>query len=631
MTQINERDAIARICDTIVSSEPSSFFSPNSCSKIKSISSQPLLTQLFAFTTKSSDVEVRRLAILSLTIVFNDVLPYDQIVIRDVKSQTQLLTKGIRDKRRWDTQMLNAYNRFVSLLENGVIEVFGKVGRSSPLLPHSSSIQFGLGVLGCVGELLSKRPIFNNHERLGRILVRRCFQPFEPVQRLCVEQLKRVFGCDMQGELSSFLVLSINEEIAQRCASRTKKEGKIPLGVAESLLEVRIDLSGSVREFSERKNDQPQQQKRKRKAEEDEKLKNPLTRTDISEEQSTIIKRSIQEGNPLPDYLSISQCHSSSVHQMTLIVLRVLERASFVIHLLPPLLSLLRKTARFLNRGVVEEVLVLFRALIREQEESGEVNGDVLLPLIHTSFLLLSTLSSSSSTDEEDQSHEMVNVDEIQFISCLYSLLTPSLLLEEESLEKLLDSISFSFVERREIRLVRVGAFVHKLGRCLHEIISNTSNKEKSGFQKAILGVVMMIRMLCHHYPEMRSILNISTKLEESEEELVGSGILNLDNGNPDFSNAMSNPSPFLPLVVEEMASGGGVLFVNLMGKLRRGDVLGPADHYSTILKLNQQDIIKENQKQELALQPKKKKQKKKKKRGGKKKNKKNQSTTKNT
>jgi nucleolar complex protein 3 len=167
---------------------------------------------LFAYFTHN-DSRVAQIAILSALLVFKDIIPGYMIRSPGETDSKLVLKKETKRIMDYDQSLLQAYQRYLNILDNMISTGFGDLHKESSSSDHSDRWELGYNALKCQCELLRSVPHFNLRSKLITNIVNYACQPNSQISTLCCDCLIRIIGNDVQGDLSFDIVRSIAKNL----------------------------------------------------------------------------------------------------------------------------------------------------------------------------------------------------------------------------------------------------------------------------------------------------------------------------------------------------------------------------------------------------------------------------------
>ncbi len=407
--------------------------------------------------------QVVEMALLSMLLIFKDILPSYRIRPQDDKnathSQVQLKkqTKALRD---YELGLLGAYQRYLKILsEKAIIGlgpiVLGKKARAHANRTNGTNTQLGLSALRCQCELLQAVPHFNFRSTLLSAVVGRAAQQSGAAHAMACEALVGLFSKDRQGEASL--------EAARLMATTAShvKFGNIPDTFIRCLfhlrLEVRADEARSLKAKAKR-------ERRKRKRSDDD------------------IATQMAENSAQSDKITAQKLQANCLHEVSLIYFRIIK-GHIGFGLLPVALEGLGKIAHLLNIDTMEEVVELMRSLLDKPEGGGALPPAVVqLQCIACALRILHGPG------------EALGID-LHFFSARLALLMTQLPATFGDWDLVIDCINICSAKRKNERSAPIQNFVRLLIHC-------------AGHQPASLGAVTLLsaaHSLLLRHPRVRA------------------------------------------------------------------------------------------------------------------------------
>ncbi len=298
------------------------------------------------------DTKVLEMAMLSMLLIFKDIIPAYRIRPLSEKESTQEVklkkqTKALRD---FELALLGAYQRYLKLLESyttiglGNISAVKKQHQSNNTGSGSKEIdtKLGLSALRCQCELMVNKPHFNFRQKLLVSVVKRAAQSDKKAGDLARESLELLFTKDKQGEATLECVKLM------ATTATTIKFRNLPEEYIRCLFSLRLEVRAEDARALKMK---AKKARRKRKRAEDD-IGSQMTQTSMDLEKVTTQK-----------------LQANTLHEISLIYFRIIK-GKVGYDLLPVALEGLGRIAHLLNYETMDELVELMRGLV-ERKDGG--------------------------------------------------------------------------------------------------------------------------------------------------------------------------------------------------------------------------------------------------------------------
>ena len=160
---------------------------------------------------KNNNLDVVGLAMISILLVFKNIIPSYKIVKQDVDSEV-MLKKETKKLRDYETMLLQHYQRYLKFLEETVYSGLGsskkKIADDKMTTPV---IALGFKALKCQCELLKAASHFNYRSMLLSSVVTRALQPDSNINVQCCDTLIYLFKNDLTCDLSYEIVQIVSK------------------------------------------------------------------------------------------------------------------------------------------------------------------------------------------------------------------------------------------------------------------------------------------------------------------------------------------------------------------------------------------------------------------------------------
>eukprot|EP00605_Chrysophyceae_sp_TOSAG23-4_P002957 GSChrysophyteH1.ASY1.ANO1.3256.1 assembled CDS len=315
------------------------------------------LLDLFDMLTAKEDgksifcAKVLEMAMLSMLLIFKDIVPSRRIRPTDSSQQDIKLKKETKALRDFELALLGAYQRYLKLLETYTSEGLGAIAgkaRSTqrqshdPATADSMESKLGLSALRCQCELLVNLPHFNFRQKLLEAVVKRATQRDKKIGDLARESLCLLFSKDKLGDATLECV---------KLMATTATESKFK-NISEDFIRCLFDLKLEVRADEARSlKMKAKKERRKRKRAEDD------------------IATQMAENTVAMEKVTVQKLQANTLHEVSLVYFRIIK-GKVGYDLLPVALEGLGLISHLLNLETMEELVELMRGLV-ERKEGG--------------------------------------------------------------------------------------------------------------------------------------------------------------------------------------------------------------------------------------------------------------------
>lgn len=151
-------------------------------------------------------ITVRKLAIMSLLEVFKDVIPSYRI--RNHKDEGVLLKKSTLKLRKFETELLQHYKKFLQKLEKACMALQKNRGNSKKLSKEGYAL--GQIAVNAMSELLVAHPNFNFSENITQVIVPFLNHKDETLRKIVKSAVENVFKEDKKEEITLKILRVLN-------------------------------------------------------------------------------------------------------------------------------------------------------------------------------------------------------------------------------------------------------------------------------------------------------------------------------------------------------------------------------------------------------------------------------------
>ncbi|XP_034115776.2 nucleolar complex protein 3 homolog [Drosophila albomicans] len=149
---------------------------------------------------------VRKLAIVSVTEIFKDILPEYRVGQVDTKMQT--VRKATLDRVTFENALLQQFKKFLQKLEQLTAQVNKRGGHKTP-----QSVKMATVAVECMCELLLAHPYFNYVQNIAQLLVYMLNCNYGAMRQAVNQCFRTLFSNDKRLDMTLFVVRRINHLI----------------------------------------------------------------------------------------------------------------------------------------------------------------------------------------------------------------------------------------------------------------------------------------------------------------------------------------------------------------------------------------------------------------------------------
>ena len=425
------------------------------------------LNDLF-FYFSHPDYEVVELAVLSMLIVFKDIIPGYRIRTNSPEEEGVTLKMSTKSIVEYEKSLLKSYRLYLTNLDAFAKKGLNKGTKMIVSDFNSNNIQTKLGIsaLRCECELLRSVYHFNFRSILLQSIVSHATIAINQVNSICCDSLEYVFKKDTSAELSYEAVVMISKMM------REKKD--IPESFLRILEQVKVSVPADQFKSIRQK---VKQERRKRKKDEDD------------------VSAVILEASAVVDKSSYKKFQVDCLEEMLLVYFRVI-RAKVGFALIPAALDGLSRITHLMNVDTAVDLISLMRDML-------ELNPAPPLPIrLHCVMCALRTLSGPG---------QELNIDEGVFVLNLRNIIQ-ELPCHFENWDLILESVELCFIKKREARNSIVISFVKLLFISAAYVVSINIGRT----------ILSMAHAILLRYPRARSSIYALAIRYVQEEEVVG-------------------------------------------------------------------------------------------------------------
>ncbi|EDW59517.1 nucleolar complex protein 3 [Drosophila virilis] len=168
-----------------------------------------LMDEINAETGIPNLLAVRKLAIISITEIFKDILPEYRVGQVDTKMQT--VRKATLDRVTFENALLQQFKKFLQKLEQLTAQVNKRGGQKTP-----QTIKMATVAVQCMCDLLIAHPYFNYVQNIAQLLVYMLNCNYGTMRVAVNQCFRTLFGNDKRLDMTLFIVRRINHLIKSK-------------------------------------------------------------------------------------------------------------------------------------------------------------------------------------------------------------------------------------------------------------------------------------------------------------------------------------------------------------------------------------------------------------------------------
>ncbi|XP_006825730.1 nucleolar complex protein 3 homolog [Saccoglossus kowalevskii] len=438
-------------------------------------------------------VTVRKLVMVSLVEVFQDIVPSYRIRELSETEQNKQVSKDVKRVRDFEQNLLKNYRLYLEKLERALRgykkrERSKKKGQGNESLPPKALQGLKEVAARCMCTLMTTLTHFNYRSNIISVIVPYTLDKNQLVSDLCCSSVRQLFKEDPLGEASLDAVKVITRIVkAKNCNVKSK--------VLDTFLSLKIkDVDLNVDAGEDKKSKLMAKKEKIKKMSRQERRRSK--RADKLEKE--LLETAASENKKRKQYLQ-----TEIIKMVFAIYFRILKRAE-TSSLLPSVLEGLAKFAHLINVEFFDDLVKVLHELI----QSGDLSRRESLHCILTAFHILSGQG------------QVLNIDPLKFYSHLYKMLfelhlgmtTKDVPIALKCLDVMINK------RRKQVTLQRVLAFTKRL--CVLAL---------HVFPNAALGLLAAVR----------SFLQMHTKCDVLlDNDSTGSGVYLAELQEPEHCNA---------------------------------------------------------------------------------------------
>ncbi|KAH8280829.1 hypothetical protein KR054_000291, partial [Drosophila jambulina] len=342
-----------------------------------------LMDEINPATRLPNLMPVRKLAIISITEIFKDILPEYRVGQVDTKMQT--LRKATLERVTFENALLQQFKKFLQKLEHLTAQVNKRGGLRTP-----QTIKLATVAVQCMCELLVAHPYFNYVQNIAQLLVYMLNCNYQEMRTAVNECFRTVFANDKKYEMALFIVRRINNLIKT-------KQNNVHVECITCLMGLKIK---SVNLDAEKENELKQKKLESHR----QRLISLSKKERKRRKKLTEVNRELEETRAEENKQAKNLKLTEIIKMVFTIYFRVLKNDP-TSRVLSAILEGLAEFAHVINLDFFADLIDVLNRILEEQEELGYRER---LHCIQTIFVILSGQG------------EVLNIDPIRFYQHFY-------------------------------------------------------------------------------------------------------------------------------------------------------------------------------------------------------------------
>ncbi|XP_039492672.1 nucleolar complex protein 3 homolog [Drosophila santomea] len=342
-----------------------------------------LMDEINPASRQANLMAVRKLAIISVTEIFKDILPEYRVGQVDTKMQT--LRKATLDRVTFENALLQQFKKFLQKLEQITAQVNRRGGLKTP-----QTVKLATVAVQCMCDLLVAHPYFNYVQNIAQLLVYMLNCNY-PEMRTAVNQCFRtVFSNDKRLEMTLFIVRRINHLIKT-------KQNNVHVECITCLMGLKIK---NVNLDAEKENELKQKKLESHR----QRLLSLSKKERKRRKKLTEVNRELEETRAEENKQAKHQKLTEIIKMVFTIYFRVLKNDP-TSRVLSAILEGLAEFAHVINLDFFSDLIDVLNRILEDQDELGYRER---LHCVQTIFVILSGQG------------EVLNIDPIRFYQHFY-------------------------------------------------------------------------------------------------------------------------------------------------------------------------------------------------------------------
>ncbi|XP_016978366.1 nucleolar complex protein 3 homolog [Drosophila rhopaloa] len=387
-----------------------------------------LMDEVNPASKQANLMSVRKLAIISVTEIFKDILPEYRVGQVDTKMQT--LRKATLDRVTFENALLQQFKKFLQKLEQITAQVNRRGGLRTP-----QTIKLATVAVQCMCDLLVAHPYFNYVQNIAQLLVYMLNSNYQDMRTAVNQCFRSVFANDKRLEMTLFIVRRINHLIKT-------KQNNVHVECITCLMGLKIK---SVNLDAEKENELKQKKLESHR----QRLLSLSKKERKRRKKLTEVNRELEETRAEENKQDKHQKLTEIIKMVFTIYFRVLKNDP-TSRVLSAILEGLAEFAHVINLDFFADLIDVLNRILEDQDELGYRER---LHCVQTIFVILSGQG------------EVLNIDPIRFYQHFYqNMLAVQAGKNHEDFTIILRTLDEVLVKRRRnMSQQRLMAFVKRL------------------------------------------------------------------------------------------------------------------------------------------------------------------------
>ncbi|XP_017049138.1 nucleolar complex protein 3 homolog [Drosophila ficusphila] len=387
-----------------------------------------LMDEINPATRQANLMSVRKLAIISVTEIFKDILPEYRVGQVDTKMQT--LRKATLDRVTFENALLQQFKKFLQKLEQITAQVNRRGGLRTP-----QTVKLATVAVQCMCDLLVAHPYFNYVQNIAQLLVYMLNCNYQEMRTAVNQCFRTVFSNDKRLEITLFIVRRINHLIKT-------KQNNVHVECITCLMGLKIK---GVNLDAEKENELKQKKLESHR----QRLLSLSKKERKRRKKLTEVNRELEETRAEENKQAKHQKLTEIIKMVFTIYFRVLKNDP-TSRVLSAILEGLAEFAHVINLDFFSDLIDVLNRILEDQEELGYRER---LHCVQTIFVILSGQG------------EVLNIDPIRFYQHFYrNMLAVQAGKNHDDFTIILKTLDEVLVKRRRnMSQQRLMAFVKRL------------------------------------------------------------------------------------------------------------------------------------------------------------------------
>ncbi|KAH8344358.1 hypothetical protein KR084_010176, partial [Drosophila pseudotakahashii] len=342
-----------------------------------------LMDEINPASRQANLMAVRKLAIISVTEIFKDILPEYRVGQVDTKMQT--LRKATLDRVTFENALLQQFKKFLQKLELITAQVNRRGGLRTP-----QTVKLATVAVQCMCDLLVAHPYFNYVQNIAQLLVYMLNCNYQEMRTAVNQCFRTVFSNDKRFEMTLFIVRRINHLIKT-------KQNNVHVECITCLMGLKIK---NVNLDAEKENDLKQKKLESHR----QRLLSLSKKERKRRKKLTEVNRELEETRAEENKQDKHQKLTEIIKMVFTIYFRVLKNDP-TSRVLSAILEGLAEFAHVINLEFFSDLIDVLNRILEDQDELGYRER---LHCVQTIFVILSGQG------------EVLNIDPIRFYQHFY-------------------------------------------------------------------------------------------------------------------------------------------------------------------------------------------------------------------